>query len=325
MPEALAGRVVVVGSYNQDHVWSTDVLPVPGATRLGRYGGGPGGKGFNQAVAAARAGAPTSFLTALGDDAAAREARALSEAEGIRLLAEIHADLPSGTAGIFVDTEGRNVIVVAPGANAALSAGFVTVQGASLQAAAVLLAQVEVAPAAVAAALRIANIAGVVTVLNPAPANADISASLLAQADILTPNETEFAALLQRHAGREVDPDELATMAPADLQDLCRHLVRDASMVITLGAAGVFVSHPTDNLRGDAVSHYRLDAEAAEAIDTTGAGDAFSGALAAALAMHPARPFGDAVRYANRYAALSTERAGAALAMPWSSELAARD
>ncbi len=316
-------KVIVVGSYNQDHVWSTDALPAPGATRLGCYASGPGGKGFNQAVAAARAGATTSFLTALGQDAAAAQARALSADEGITLLAQVHAELPSGTAGIFVDGQGRNVIIVAPGANAALSEGFINAQRASLQSAAVVLVQLEVATAAVEAALRIANIAGAMTVLNPAPANAESSAALLAQADVLTPNETEFAALLRRHAGISVDPDALASMAPADLQDLCRHLVRDGTVVITLGAGGVFVSHPSDNLRGDPSSHYRLPAQAAVAIDTTGAGDAFSGALAAALAAGPAC-FADAVAYANRFAALSTECRGAALAMPRRADVATR-
>jgi ribokinase len=315
------GGVVVVGSYNQDHVWSCDDLPEPGATRLGEYSGGPGGKGFNQAVAAARAGARTVFVTALGQDLAAGNAISLAQAEGIELLAEVIPALPSGAAGIFVDAEGRNVIVVAAGANAALSPGFIDGQREHLEKAGVVLAQLEVAPDAITTALRIANIAGATTVLNPAPANAPTSQSLLAQADILTPNETEFAELLSRHAGVTVDPDRLATMDAMTLQGLCRQLVRDGSVVITLGAAGVFVSHPSDNLRGDASSHYFLAGEPARAIDTTGAGDAFSGALAAALASRPDAPFGDAVRFANRYAARSTETRGAALAMPRLAEL----
>ncbi|MFH2079728.1 MAG: PfkB family carbohydrate kinase, partial [Pseudomonadota bacterium] len=112
----MPGVVLVVGSYNQDHVWTSDELPAPGATRLGTYASGPGGKGFNQAVAASRAGARTGFLTALGDDPAAATARGLADAESIELLAEVHPALPSGTAGIFVDAAGRNVITVAPGA-----------------------------------------------------------------------------------------------------------------------------------------------------------------------------------------------------------------
>jgi ribokinase len=318
----VSGTVVVVGSYNQDHVWSADDLPEPGATRLGTYASGPGGKGFNQAVAAARAGARTSFVTALGEDLAASHAFALAQAEGITLLAQIHPDLPSGAAGIFVDAQGRNVIVVAAGANAALSPDFILGQRERLETAAVVLAQLEVATAAIESALRIANIAGAATILNPAPANAPTTAGLLAQADILTPNETEFAALLERHADLQVDPDRLATMNDAALQDLCRQLVRDGTVVITLGAAGVFVSHPSDNLRGDETSHYRMAGVPARTVDTTGAGDAFSGALAAALAAAPKGRFRDAVAYANRYASRSTERHGAALAMPYAADLA---
>ena len=104
----MSGAVVVVGSYNQDHVWSADDLPEPGATCLGTYASGPGGKGFNQAVAAARAGARTGFITALGEDLAASHAFALAQAEGITLLAQIHPDLPSGAAGIFVAGIFRN-------------------------------------------------------------------------------------------------------------------------------------------------------------------------------------------------------------------------
>ena len=316
MGGADAKGVVVVGSYNQDHVWSTAALPEPGATRLGEYAGGPGGKGFNQAVAAARAGARTVFVTALGEDIAASHAFALAQAEGITLLAEIHPQLPSGAAGIFVDAEGRNVIVVAAGANAALSADFIQGQRARLETAAVVLAQLEVAPDAITTALRIANLAGAVTVLNPAPANAPTTASLLAQADILTPNETEFAALLGRHVGERIEADAIGSLDQGRLHALCRELGHDSTLVVTLGASGCFVSHPESNLRGDETACYRVAAEPARAIDTTGAGDAFNGSLAASLAQRPHLAFAEHIRFASRYAGLSTETEGAALAMP---------
>ncbi|MBW8369190.1 MAG: ribokinase, partial [Arenimonas sp.] len=194
----MAGCVIVVGSYNQDHAWNCDVLPAPGATRLGSYASGPGGKGFNQAVAAARVGAATTFITALGEDAAADQARALAADDGIELRAEIHPALPSGTAGIFVDGNGRNVIVVAPGANEALSVDFIAGQADAFARAAVVLAQLEVDAGAVLAALQAGRSAGALTVLNPAPANAPTSHALLAAADLLTPNETEFVAMLAR-------------------------------------------------------------------------------------------------------------------------------
>ena len=316
-------QVVVVGSYNQDFVWTADALPAPGATRLGTFAGGPGGKGFNQAVAAARAGATTTFITALGADDTAAGARALAAAEGIDLRDEVFAGLATGTAGIFVDGDGRNVIVVAPGANAALSAGFVQAQADAFRGARVVLAQLEVAADAVQAALDAAGAAGALALLNPAPANAPTTDTMLAVADVLTPNETEFAAMLGRHEGREVDPDTLAACPDAELHALCRALAPRATVVITLGAAGAFVSHG-DSLRGDSASAYRVPAEPAKAVDTTGAGDAFSGALAAALARATTdAPFADAVRFATRFAARSTERHGAALAMPRHSELIA--
>ncbi|ODS64508.1 MAG: ribokinase [Arenimonas sp. SCN 70-307] len=314
------GTVIVVGSYNQDHAWSSDELPAPGATRLGTYASGPGGKGFNQAVAAARAGARTAFVTALGEDAAAADARALARDEGIELHAEVHPALPSGTAGIFIDRAGRNIITVAPGANAALGTGFIDAMRPAFNGADVVLAQLEVAPAAVQAALARGREAGATTVLNPAPANAPTTPALLALADVLTPNETEFAALLARHAGGSVDPDALHAMPAEALHALCQSL-QATTWVITLGGHGVFVSHAPGHHRRDDGACYRLAAEPAKPVDTTGAGDAFSGALCAALAASPRAPFREAVAFANRYAARSTENHGAALAMPHRGDL----
>ncbi|GAB2661765.1 ribokinase [Arenimonas aestuarii] len=317
----MPGVVLVVGSYNQDHVWTADQLPAPGATRLGTYASGPGGKGFNQAVAASRAGARTGFLTALGEDAAADSARALADDENIELLAEVHPALPSGTAGIFVDAAGRNVITVAPGANGALSPAYVRAARPAFAGADVVLAQLEVAPEAVLEALALARDSGATTVLNPAPANAPTSPALVALADILTPNETEFAALLSRHADKTVDADTLHALADDTLHALCQSL-HPATWVITLGGHGAFVSHPPGKQRGDHDHAYRAPAHPAQPVDTTGAGDAFSGALAAALAAKPDAPFRDSVAFAGRYAARSTERHGAALAMPRRDDLA---
>src|SRR5690606_34366705 len=124
-------RVVVVGSFNVDHVWTTAVLPRPGETLGGRYATGPGGKGFNQAVACARSGAGTTFVCALGDDPGGELARALAAGDGIDLRV-LHSAEPTGTAGIYVDDEGRNCIVIGAGANAAPSPGHVAAQhGAS--------------------------------------------------------------------------------------------------------------------------------------------------------------------------------------------------
>lgn len=314
--------VTVVGSFNVDHVWRCEALPVPGATLGGEYASGPGGKGFNQAVAAARAGAPTAFVCALGEDLGGHHARSLAEGEGIDLRAQA-ADVPTGSAGIFVDAQGRNSIVVGPGANAALSPAFVDAQAALFGDARVTLAQLETAADAAQAAFVQTRAGGGLTVLNPAPANAQVPAELLALADVLTPNETECAALFRR-LGERLDGEAIASLDSPRLHALCRDLLPGGTVVVTLGAAGCFVSHADDTRRGDEAAYYRQPSEPASVVDTTGAGDAFSGALAAALALWPQWPFSAQVRFANRYAALSTEAHGAALAMPTRDQLQAR-
>ncbi|MFC0677141.1 ribokinase [Lysobacter korlensis] len=310
-----ANRVTVVGSFNVDHVWTAAALPRPGETLAGRYHSGPGGKGFNQAVASARAGASTSFVCALGADSGGQLARALAVADGIDLRDQ-PSDAPTGTAGIFVGSDGANSIVIGPGANAAMTPSFVDAQRAAMAESAVVLVQLESPVASITRALQLAGEAGATRMLNPAPANVEVPTELLALADLLTPNETEFAALLRRHGGDEVDAASLAALNDELLHTHCRRLLPHGTVVVTLGAAGCFVSHAPQDLRGDGLQHYRVAGEAAQAIDTTGAGDAFNGALAAALARDAQRPFAQQVKFANRYAAMSTENAGAAAAMP---------
>jgi len=309
------GKVVVVGSFNVDHVWRCEQLPAPGATLAGQYHSGPGGKGFNQAIAARRAGADTTFLCALGDDAGGALARQLAAADGLTLCAQASTQ-PTGTAGIYVDRQGRNSIIIGAGANASLSDDSIAAQATQLHHARVVLTQLESPLPAVTAALQCARDQGVATILNPAPANADTTTGLLDLADILTPNETEFAALLARHADTHIAADQVAALEDASLHALCRRLTA-ATVIITLGAHGAFVSHGQTHPRGDTGSHHRIAAEPAQVIDTTGAGDAFNGALAASLAQVRDAPFINHVRYANHYAARSTEHAGAAAAMPW--------
>ncbi|KRG70117.1 ribokinase [Pseudoxanthomonas dokdonensis] len=316
-------NVTIVGSFNIDHVWRCETLPAAGATIAGQYATGPGGKGFNQAIAAARAGAATRFVCALGTDAGGALAMSLGKADGLDMRAQA-TEVPTGTAGIYVDARGRNSIVIGAGANAQLSEAFVQAQCAELGHGDVLLAQLESPLEAVLAALRRARQQGALTLLNTAPANAPTSAELLSLADVLTPNETEFAALLARHVGERLQPEEIGEVDGNRLHHLCREL-HHGSVVVTLGSLGVFVSHAEDTLRGDGKSFYRLSAEAVEAIDSTGAGDAFNGALAASLASAAGQGvFADHVRFGNRFAALSTEREGAALAMPTREQVLAR-
>lgn len=315
--------VVVVGSFNVDHVWQCEALPAPGATISGSYVSGPGGKGFNQAIAARRAGAETTFLCSLGNDPGGTLARSLAAAESVDLR-DLVSDQPTGTAGIYVDGHGRNTIVIGAGANASLTPAFVRSQSEIIAAAGAVLVQLESPGESIVAALELARAHGVASLLNPAPANSATSIELLALTDILTPNETEFAALVARHIGEKIEPDDVGVTDGVSLHALCRELLAHGTVVVTLGSAGVFVSHAEDALRGDAKPHYRLAAEAAEAVDTTGAGDAFNGALAASLAGNPELSFADHVRFANRYAAVSTEHAGAALSMPRLAEVLQR-
>lgn len=308
-------RVVVVGSFNVDHVWRGECIPVAGQTLAGRYDSGPGGKGFNQAMAARRAGADTTFVCALGDDPGGQWARALASNDGIDMR-DAASTRPTGTAGIFVDAEGRNCIVIGPGANADLSASHVESQREAIRAARVLLVQLESPVEAIEAALRIAREAGATMVLNPAPANAPTTEAMLALADVITPNESEFSALIERHTAMAIPAHAIATAGDEALHLLCRTLHPRGCVVVTLGAMGSFVSHAEAHARGDKIAHYRVGAAPAEAIDTTGAGDAFNGALCASLAARPEAAFAEHLGFASRYAARSTENKGAALAMP---------
>jgi ribokinase len=318
-----AAQVVVVGSFNIDHVWHCEALPRPGETLVGSYATGPGGKGFNQATACARTGAATVLVCALGDDAGAQLARGLAADDGIELRAQA-CDAPTGTAGIFVGRGGSNSIVIGAGANAMLSEAFVSRQADAIAAARIVLAQLESPVDAILEAMRVARAAGIRTILNPAPANAPGSRELLAIVDVLTPNETEFAALLARHAGENIAPADVAALEDTHLHRLCRLLLPRGTVVVTLGPAGAFVSHREDKCRGDAAAHYRVAACEAAAVDTTGAGDAFNGALAGSLASTTGQAFAQHVRLATRYAALSTEREGAAPAMPTLAQVQAR-
>lgn len=319
------GRVVVAGSFNVDHVWSGARLPQPGETLSGHYSSGPGGKGFNQAVACRRAGADTSFICALGDDAGARLAHELASADGLQMHA--HASKhPTGTAGILVDADGRNSIVIGPGANADLDADVIGSHADLVTSAQVVLTQLEISADAVTALLGHARDAGAFAILNPAPADAATMPQMLALATLITPNESEFAAMLHRHCDTAMAADAVAGSEDARLHALCRRLLPGGSVIITLGAAGSFVSHG-ERRHGDGQPFYRVAATAAQVVDTTGAGDAFNGALAASLAAslaEPAQaPFSSHVEFASRYAARSTERAGAALAMPHRAEITA--
>jgi ribokinase len=271
--------VLVVGSANLDVVARAERHPSPGETLLGTaLAEHPGGKGLNQAVAAARSGAHVAFVGALGDDDAGRRLRAVLEADGIAAEHVATVDAPTGRALIVVDTYGENTIVVIPGANA-----LVTV-APDVPPATITLAQLETPQTTVAAAFRAARAAGGMTVLNPAPA-AELSDELSALSDVIVPNEHE-AELLG---------------GPANL---LAHGCR--AVIVTRGGAGVDVHTP------DGVTH--VPPHPVEPVDTTGAGDAFCGSLCARLAAGDS--LDAAVRWAVVAGALATTVAGAVPAQP---------
>jgi ribokinase len=307
--------VVIVGSYNHDHVWRVDRFPTAGETRRGEaFLTNSGGKGFNQAVACARQGVMTAFVAACGDDAIGALAREAAQRAGVHARWQVAREHATGTAAVLVDASGQNQIIVALGANEHLDPAFVRAQDDAFAEAKIVLVQLENNLDATASALEAGTRHRLMRMLNPAPVHAQLKPALLLQVDILTPNETEFALLLERFVGERVDPAALANRSDADLHTLARKLGA-ATVIITLGAHGCFVSHGDDR-RGDATGCYRLPPEQVRAIDTTGAGDAFSGALAAALVRFDGQAFRDSAVHANRVAAMSTETVGAAAAMP---------
>lgn len=309
--------VLVVGSYVQDHAWLTDRFPETGETRraLG-FNTGPGGKGFNQAIACLRQGVPALFIGAIGNDHLGVIAQRFAAEEKLPCRWQIRTDVPTAASSIVVDRTGANLLVVNLAANEHLDPAFVRAQESEFARAKVLLVQLENNLDAIGAALELGARYGLLRILNPAPVHPDLDASMLAQCDLITPNETEFALLLERFAGEHIAAATIVDRADAELHRLARRL-GVATAVITLGANGCFVSHDErSNTRGGDAAFYRLDPERVTAVDSTGAGDAFSGTLAAAIVRFDGRPFRDAVMHANRAAAMSTEVVGTAPAMP---------
>jgi ribokinase len=286
-------RVVVVGSINADLVVVTERLPGPGETvsggRFARHGGG---KGANQAVAAARLGARVAMVGAVGADELGDAALRELEAEGVDVSAVARLDEPTGVALIVVDADGENQIAVASGANAALTAGQVAL---SLDGDGVVLLGHEVPDDVVIAGAEAAAAAGWTPILNPAPAR-EIPDRVLAAGPILTPNASEAARL----TGEE-DPEAAARK----LRERT-----GAAVLVTLGARGALLLDRELE---------RLGAPRVDVVDTTGAGDTVNGALAAELAA--GRTLADAARFAIAAAAVSTGREGARGGMPRRDEL----
>lgn len=298
---AVNPSIVVVGSFNQDLTWTCAEFPAPGETIVGRFQTGPGGKGSNQAVAAARAGGATAFVGALGDDAFGRDAETFLRSEGIAVhLAR--KKLPTGNAAILVNRRGENQIIIALGANAALAPRDVPAE--LLREARVVVCQHETNLAVNAHVFRAARRAGVTTVLNPAPMRADFDDRILDLTDVLIPNETEFVTLVNR---RNFTEKAMHALSHHDLHRLCRGF-DVPTIIVTLGARGCFVSQSRGYVFIPAHTGLKV-------VDTTGAGDAFVGGFAAGLARFDGN-IATAARYGNAAAALSVTKFGTAPSMP---------
>lgn len=315
--------VLVIGSFNQDLAFEVGEFPRPGDEVVGEFRPSPGGKGFNQAVASTRCGVPTVFCGAVGPDAFGISARKFAGDAGIDAHFVTKPKHSTGVAVVTVNARGENHIIVSPGANFGLKPR--DIPPALLKAAQVVVCQGETDYGTTAHALRIARRNGAITIFNPAPMRPGFDPALLRHTEVLIPNEAEFIALLgvrSRVASPSRPPpinvaggineDSLATMKGGALHALCRTLGVPV-VIVTLGARGCFVSQPD--------VHRRIYAHEVEAVDTTGAGDAFVGGMAAGLIKFKHNIF-EAANYASAVAALSVLQPGAAPAMPISREIA---
>ncbi|WP_313714159.1 ribokinase [Pseudomonas sp.] len=297
-------KVVVVGSLNMDLVARAQRLPRPGETLAGeRFFTVPGGKGANQAVAVARLGGSVAMVGNVGDDAYGQQLRQALAVEGIDCQAvSVCPGVSSGVALITVDAASQNCIVIIPGGNGLLTPESVQRFDALLQAAEVIICQLEVPAETVAWTLARGRELGKQVVLNPAPATGPLPADWFAHIDYLTPNESEAEAL----TGLPVNDLDSARRAGERLLQLGA-----GKVIVTLGAQGaLFVSR-------DGSRHF--PAPQVQPRDTTAAGDTFIGGFAAALVQGKAE--GEAIAFGQRAAALSVTRAGAQPSIPYLAEL----
>ncbi len=298
-----AGKLVVLGSINADHILNLDAFPTPGETVTGHhYQVAFGGKGANQAVAAGRSGTDIAFIACTGDDDIGERIRRQLASDKIDVApVRAVAGEATGVALIFVNAEGENVIGIHAGANAALSVSQVEAEKERIASAQALLMQLESPLESVIAAAKIAHHHHTTVVLNPAPAR-ELPDELLALVDIITPNETEAEKL----TGIRVESDEDAAKAANVL-----HAKGIGTVMITLGSRGVWLSAEGESRR---IPGFRV-----QAIDTIAAGDTFNGALVTALLEGTA--LAEAIRFAHAAAAIAVTRKGAQPSVPWRTEI----
>ena len=295
--------IIVVGSSNTDMVIKADHLPLPGETILGgKFFMNPGGKGANQAVAAARLGGNVTFITKTGNDIFGKQSVQLLEEEGINTSLIISDPLnPSGVAMITVDKNGENCIVVASGSNAELTPINLYNAKDKIEAAFIVLMQLEIPVATVEHVIAVAAAANVKVVLNPAPVCA-LSDDLLQYVSIITPNETEAQML----TGIVITDDESVKKAAQILYEKGIETV-----IITLGPRGAMVLNKEDCVI--------IEAPKVVAVDTTAAGDVFNGALVVSLS--EGNDILTATAFACKAAAISVTRMGAQTSAPYKNEL----
>ena len=294
--------IVVVGSINLDLVARAQRIPAVGETLIGTgFETNPGGKGANQAVAAARLGHPTHIIGRLGADAFGAQLRAHLESFGVKTAAVAETEGPSGVAIIVVSEKGENSIVVAPGANAQVTPQDIRNNLPLIQSAGIVLAQLEIPLETVEFLAEICEKEGVPLMLDPAPAR-DLPQSLIERVTWFTPNETEAA--FYAHSQNSA-PDVIAeTLLAKGIRNVI--LKRGADGVYLVSSSGLRQSVP---------------AFAVQAVDTTAAGDAFNGGFAVAL-MRGKSPE-DSARFASAVAAISVTRPGAQASMPLLAEVEA--
>ena len=292
-------NILVVGSLNADLVQRVERLPRPGETLVGsELQIIPGGKGANQAYAAAFLGARVSMAGQVGNDAFGPLLLGNLEQAGVNVSFVKKVNSATGTAGIFVLPSGENVIILSPGANGKLLSRDIDPVLAALDKDSILLAQLEVPLATTEFALREARRRGAITILDPAPAQA-LPDDLLALADFLTPNQTEAALLLDSNSG---------IASYEDAEGAGRRLIEGGAqtVILKLGPLGVVISTRDGCTR---VPGFRVDA-----VDTTAAGDVFNAAFAVALG--DGKSLTDAARFANAAGAISVTRPGAQSSIP---------
>jgi len=296
-------RILVIGSSNTDMVIKTKSLPAPGETILGgKFLMNPGGKGANQAVAAARLGCKVTFVTKRGNDLFGNQTVGLLMREGIDTQYIVKDPvLPSGVALITVDSKGENSIVVAPGSNSNLQPEDLPAHLFDCNEYKILLLQLEIPLQTVEFSAAAANECGMKVILNPAPAEA-LSENLLKNIWMVTPNEIEAEEL----TGISINDIHSAELAASKLMEM-----GVTNVIITLGEAGAY-------LKSGEVSEL-MPTIKVNAVDTTAAGDVFNGALAVALAEE--RDLKDAVAFANKVAAVSVTRLGAQASAPYRKEI----